>query len=217
MEGFKSFKPITVGLLSIVAAAASAGCGGNDGQTASTTTVSLPAASTTTVTATSEATKPGEAPGPAETATEDPRVTALERRAERTARDYIEALDARDGAAVCDLLAPGAIDEIDLPEPRGDCAASLDASIGYADPRGLPVWAGVRIRNTRVSELDGQSARVIASVATTFADRPEKSFEDDIVYLTRGGGGWLVTKPSTTLYRAVGISDIPPSVLAPPD
>ena len=40
--------------------------------------------------------------------------------------------------------------------------------------------------------------------------------EDDIVYLARVGERWLVAKPSATLYRAVGVADVPPSVLAPP-
>ena len=36
------------------------------------------------------------------------------------------------------------------------------------------------------------------------------------MYLTRSGEAWLVAKPSSTLYRSVGIADVPPSVLAPP-
>ena len=53
--------------------------------------------------------------------------------------------------------------------------------------------------------------------ATRFADRGEVSVEDDVVYLVReDGAGWLIAKPSSTLYRAVGIADVPPSVLAPP-
>ncbi|MDX6582005.1 MAG: hypothetical protein QOI10_1189 [Solirubrobacterales bacterium] len=211
-----SSRSISIGVLAAIGAVTVSGCGGGDRPVASTTTVPLPSASTTTVTSTSEATRPGEAPGPAETATADPRVNALERRAERTARDYIEALDARDGASACALLAPGVIDEVQLPEPRAGCAASLEASIGYRDPRGLPVWAGVKVTDTRIAELDGRSATVVASVVTTFADRDEKSIEDDIVYLSRNGGRWLVAKPSATLYRAVGIADIPPSVLSPP-
>ncbi len=99
---------------------------------------------------------------------------------------------------------------------RGDCAASVTASIGYRDPRGLPVWEGATVPNVRVSELDAPSATVVATVVTRFADRDEDSVEDDVVYLTRAGDRWLIAKPSATLYRAVGISDVPPSVLSPP-
>src|SRR5688500_14849275 len=48
----------------------------------------------------------------------------------RTVRDYVRALDGRDGERVCDLLAPRAIDAVDLPRDRGTCTASMTASIG---------------------------------------------------------------------------------------
>ena len=51
---------------------------------------------------------------------------------------------------------------------------------------------------------------------TRFADNREPSVEDDVVYLRRQGGRWLIAKPSATLYRAIGVGNIPPQVLAPP-
>ncbi len=192
-----------------------AGCGDDEPQAAPTVTVALPSSSTTPSASTTTPPPAGEPSGPAETATEDPRVNELEREADRTVRRYVEGLDARDGEAVCPLFAPGALDEVDFPESRGDCAASLAASIGYRDPRGLPVWDGATAPNIRVSEIDGPSATVVATVVSHFADR-EDSVEDDIVYLVRDGNGWLIAKPSATLYRAIGTADIPPSVLSPP-
>jgi hypothetical protein len=56
----------------------------------------------------------------------------------------------------------------------------------------------------------------VVTTVTRFADREEPSIEDDVVYLTRSGDDWLIAKPSSTLYRAVGIAEVPPSVLAPP-
>jgi hypothetical protein len=193
------------------------GCGDNTPQTAPTVTVAIPSTTSTTEASTTEAPPPAGAPSsPAETASEDPRVNALERDAARTVRAYVNGLDARDGAAVCALLVPGALTEVELPEPRSSCAASLDASIGYRDPRGLPVWEGAQPTVVRVLELGAGSAKVIATVVTQFADRDEDSVEDDVIYLTRSEGGWLLAKPSSTLYRAVGIADVPPSVLSPP-
>ncbi len=159
--------------------------------------------------------------GPAESGDEDPRPTSgeLGRAAVRTVIDYIDALDAADGAAVCAVLAPGALREVELPRPRADCARSLNASIGYRDPRGLPVWEGATATSVPVPELgaDVRMAKVVATVVTRFADRDEPSIEDDVVYLVRdSGAGWLIAKPSSTLYRAVGIADVPPSVLTPP-
>lgn len=200
------------------------GCGGGGGDDAqTTTTVVVPAPTTTSVpdeeqTTTTEP-PAGEPDGPAETATEDPRVNARERAAANTVRAYVAALDARDGEAVCALLAPGSLAAVELPERRASCGASVAASIGYRDPRGLPVWEGADVARARVIDLarSGDEATVIATVVTRFSDRPEASIEDDVIYLVRAGGRWLVAKPSSTLYRAVGIADVPPSVLSPPN
>jgi hypothetical protein len=159
----------------------------------------------------------GKPSGPAESGAGDPRVTKLEREAERTVRAFVAALDARDGERACGLLGSGALGQIELPKRRAGCAASLEASIGHRDPRGLPVWKGAEIARISSVEIDGEAAKVVATVVTQFADRDEPSIEDDVVYLTRDGAAWLLAKPSATLYRAVGIADIPPSVLAPPD
>ncbi len=206
-------KTISIGVLASLALAAT-GCGDDEPQTAPTVTVALPPTTTDATTAVPPPPE-GKPVGPAETATEDPRQNALERDALRTVTDYIEALDARDGATVCALFAPGALDEIELPEPEPDCAASIEASIGYRDPRGFPVWEGATVPNVRASTIDRGSATVVATVVSHFADR-EDSVEDDVVYLIRGENRWLIAKPSATLYRAVGIADVPPSVLSPP-
>jgi hypothetical protein len=216
-----------------VAVLALAGCGGGDESPAApTVTVSIPQSTATTAPAqgsTTAAPTPSTEPdgtGPAETATEDPRTNALERSAARTVRRYVDALDHRDGAAVCDLLAPGALDAVKMPVARGSCAASLDASIGYRDPRGFPVWDRTKILKLRKVEVDGPSAKVVVSIVTDFSDQGrDPSYEDDIVYLTRAGGNtgrsgtprWLVAKASSTLYRAVGTADVPLAVLSPPD
>jgi hypothetical protein len=156
--------------------------------------------------------------GPAESGAADPRVTELEREAERAVRSFVAALDARDGRRACALVAPRALDAVELPEQRASCAASFAASIGYRDARGLPVWDRAEVTEVRSVELGdgGKSASVVATVVTRFADRDQPSIEDDVFHLTRAFGEWLIAKPSATLYRAVGIADIPLSALTPP-
>jgi hypothetical protein len=154
--------------------------------------------------------------GPAESGDADPRLTELERQAERTARSLVAALNDRDGARVCSLFVSGGLDEVELPERRGDCAGSMSASIGYRDPRGLPVWASAKVARVDVTEIDAASATLTVTVVTEFADRGQPSIEDDLVYLSRDGDRWRIAKPSSTLYRAVGVADVPPSVLTPP-
>ena len=57
---------------------------------------------------------------------------------------------------------------------------------------------------------------MVATTVTHFAGNREPSVEDDLVYLRNEDGRWLIVKPSATLYRAIGVGDIPPQVLAPP-
>jgi hypothetical protein len=208
------------GLALVVAVLVLTGCGDDSSPSATTVTVTAPAADTSTTPATSAATTTQPEPdgtGPAETAAEDPRVNSLESSAGRTVSHYIDAVNAEDGEAICALLVPGAIEAMKLPVARATCAASLNASIGYRDPRGIP-WKHTELLKLRKVEVsNGRTATVLASIRTDFADRDEPSYEDDIIYLTRSSGQWLLTKPSATLYRAVGVADVPLAVLSPPD
>src|SRR5918995_3694963 len=109
---------------------------------------------------------------------EDPESAAI-----RAARGYLEGIDARDGPRVCELLVPGAIEGLELPQERADCAASLDASIGYRDPRGFPVFDRARVESIHGAAVAGERATVTATVITRFADRAEPSIEEDVIYL----------------------------------
>jgi hypothetical protein len=210
--------PEAVLLVSVALAAGVAACGDDDDETTTSPTQPSSAGTTTGDQARPDDNEPEpEEQDDSEGEPSEPRLSPDERAVARAVRAYVDALDQRDGAAACALLAPGAIDEVKLPEERGDCAASLEASIGYRDPRGLPVWKSARVVALPSLEVDGEQATVVATTVTQFADRDEPSIEDDVVYLTRSGEEWLIAKPSSTLYRAVGVADVPPSVLAPPD
>ena len=152
-----------------------------------------------------------------------PRLDPGQREVARVVRAYVAALDARDGGRACGLFVPGALAEVDFPRDRGSCGASLSASIGYRDPRGFPVYDRSRIGRIPSVMIDGAeaghlptSARVVATTVTHFAGNREPSVEDDLVYLRNEDGRWLIVKPSAALYRAIGVGDIPPQVLAPP-
>jgi hypothetical protein len=160
-----------------------------------------------------EAASPEADPEPTSDSSED---TILEREAEHAVRGYVDALVEGDGELVCALFVPGALEDFKLPVQRGDCAASLDASIGYRDPRGYPQWERAEVEAIRSVEVSGDEARVTATIVSEFADRDEPSVEDDVIYLSRSDDQWLVAAPSAILYRAVGAPDVPPQVLAPP-
>jgi hypothetical protein len=144
------------------------------------------------------------------------RLDPAQRRVANVARSYVAALDAREGARACRLIAPGALSKVSFPRERGSCAATVSASIGYRDPRGFPVFADARVARVAGVALNGSEARVTATTVTRFADNREPSVEDDLIYLQRAGAEWLIAKPSATLYRAIGVGSIPPRVLAPP-
>jgi hypothetical protein len=136
---------------------------------------------------------------------------------QQAASRYVAALSARDGAAVCSVLVAGALDAVELPKTKGGCGESVAASIGFRDPRGVPVFESAELVAFERVERSGDSARVTATVVTDFADRSEPSIEDDVIYLVRDGSDWLIAKASLTLYRAIGAAEVPLGALAPPD
>jgi hypothetical protein len=144
------------------------------------------------------------------------RLDPEQRRIARVVRDYVAALNARNGRRACALFVPRGLAAVRFPRDRGGCAPSLSASIGYRDPRGFPVYDRSRVARIRAVAITASSARVTATVVTRFAEGREPSIEDDVTYLRRQGGRWLIVKPDATLYRAIGVGNIPPSVLAPP-
>lgn len=138
-----------------------------------------------------------------------------EEAAASAARGYIQALDRRSGGAVCRAFAPDVLETVDFPVERGSCPATVEASLG-SSKRGRPAWRHSAMTDEVSAEVNDASARVVATVFTTYSDVREPTIEDDIVYLTRDGQRWLVAKPSLTLYRAIGDADPPASALSPP-
>lgn len=139
-----------------------------------------------------------------------------ERQVKRTVVEYVVALNDRDGDRVCALFAPGALEELQLPREGGDCGEAVTASIGYRDPRGFPQWEEAHLPRFRSTEVEGDEAKVTATIVSDFADRDEPSVEDDVIYLERRGRRWLMVQPSAILYRAIGAPDLPLDLLAPP-
>lgn len=139
-----------------------------------------------------------------------------ERAAAAAMRAYVRALARRDARAVCASFAPGALRGVRFPRERGSCADTVAASLGYRDPRGLPVWRSSRLAGPISAQVDGERARVVATVLTRYADDREPSIEDDVLYLERRAGTWRLVQPSATFYRAIGATEVPPSALAPP-
>jgi hypothetical protein len=133
-----------------------------------------------------------------------------------TVRSYIAALNRHDAARVCALLEPGALDASQLPKRRGGCPSSLRGSIGTKPRGGGPEWRRTSLVEVNAEALGHERARVNATVTTRFSDRNYVSVEDDVIYLERVDGRWLLAKPSGTLYRAVGFPEPPLSSLTPP-
>jgi hypothetical protein len=153
----------------------------------------------------------GAEPGPSGPAPE----TTDERAAASAARGYVQALDRRAGAAVCATFAPRALDGIEFPVERSSCPATVEASLGFKR-RGFPVWESSEMTDAVSAEVNGETARVVATIFTVYADVREPTIEDDIIYLRRSGDRWQIAKPSLTLHRAIGDADPPPSALSPP-
>jgi hypothetical protein len=120
--------------------------------------------------------------------------------AEAAVRSYIAALDERNVARVCALIV------------RGGCGAK----IGLHPADGGPAWLRTQIVEMKPEALGDSRARVTTTVTHRFSDRKYVSVEDDVIYLERLGGHWLIAKPSATFYRAVGYAQPPLRAFAPP-
>jgi len=157
--------------------------------------------------------QPGRPPGPSSR----DRAEAAEA-AEAAYIAYVDAINARDGEALCALLPANAERELRPPVEGGSCAARLGGSIGYADPRGYPVWERTIFNGVESVSVgaDTSTARITAAILTEFEDRGEPSVESDIAYLESRGGEWRLAKPTGALYRAIGRPELPPTVIAPP-
>ena len=147
----------------------------------------------------------------------DGKATSL-RRAERVYRDYVQAINAEDGEEICGrLIRPGFERTLRPPVSRGGCAASISASIGYADPRGFPVWEETTLSGIESAALGaGRRVTINASIVTAFRDRKQPSVESDIAYLEPSRGGYRLAKASGALWRAVGKADVPFDVVEEP-
>jgi hypothetical protein len=229
-----------LGAIALVAAAlALSGCGGSGGSDAGTASATGAGATTTAADGARVTGKlPPGAVGPVDTveeAAEGPAATEASPEAEAsgprstgdlagadrsaataTVRGYIAALDRRDAARVCALIAPGAIALGELPQRRGGCRGSLHASIGTRPSDGGPAWHRTQLVEVKPEALGDDRARITATVTHRFSDRKYVSVEDDVIYLERTGGSWLLAKPSATFYRAVGYAQPPLRAFAPP-
>jgi hypothetical protein len=227
------------GAIAIVTAAlALGGCGGSGGSDSGTTTAT--GAGTTTTGAdgaqvtgklplgavgpdtTEEAAEgPAAAEASPEAEASGPRSTGELAGADRSAatatvRDYIAALDRRDAARVCALIAPDGVDLGELPRRRVGCRGSVGASIGTRPSDGGPAWRRTQLVEVKPEALGDDRARITATVTHRFSDRKYISVEDDVIYLEKIGGSWLLAKPSATFYRAVGYAQPPLRAFAPP-
>ena len=221
------------GILVISMTVVAAGCGGSSERVASQTSTAGPPGTSTAPAITNAKLPPGavgpvhtdEGPAAAEASPEAPAEGpstgtlsgSQEEAVAQAVRDYVDALDRHDADRVCALFAPGALRLRELPVRRGGCVASLRASLGHHPRGGAPAWRRTEIISIKAVSVEGEGARVTATVTHHFADRKYVSVEDDVVYLEQPSGGrWLISKPSGTLYRAVGYAEPPLSAFEPP-
>ncbi|MGZ5321753.1 MAG: hypothetical protein ACXWZW_03250 [Solirubrobacterales bacterium] len=209
-------RPARAAAVLIAAAAVAAGCGDESGEPAGETTDDAPAMPSGVPPAgVPENEASPEAAAPASGSESE--LPAADEAAVRAAVEaYVAALNSGDGAAVCALAAPGAIPLSELPVRADGCAAALDASIGQTGRGGAPAWKRTRILEVTAVSVGPERARVTATVLHRFSDRGYRSVEEDVIYLDRIGGRWLLAKPSGTLYRAVGYPEPPLRALTPP-
>jgi hypothetical protein len=209
----------TGAILAASAVLALAGCGGSGGggtSVAQSVATSHPQTETITGklphgavgpvdTAEEEAEGPAATEASPEAQAEGPESTGELEGADRSGatavvQSYIAALDRHDETRVCALV------------EHGGCGAT----IGSRPAGGGPAWRHTEIVEMKPESLGDDRARVTTTVTHRFSDRKYVSVEDDVIYLERVGGRWLLAKPSATFYRAVGYAQPPLRAFSPP-
>ena len=140
---------------------------------------------------------------------------------EALARDYVEAINARDGARVCALMTADAAAELSAPERNVSCDRTVSGFIGYVEDAGMPEFLEYRLDGVRLGETQGEYSSIRLSLeARRRSTSAEQAFEtcrfEDTVWLTPEGGELRVAKPSMALHVAFGATNVQDGVLAPP-
>jgi hypothetical protein len=132
---------------------------------------------------------------------------------------YIKALNAHDGATVCQALLPAGTGKLRPPVAGETCAESVTASIGHSGPNGK--WVSAKVIGAPAVDGNDQSATLRATVENSYrasltiksvnggATKSQSSEvtlgkETETVKMRQTGGKWLLAEPDMTLFHAIG-------------
>ena len=136
-------------------------------------------------------------------------------------QDYVQAINARNGEAVCAFLTDDAVKQLGLDDAGLPCARGVAGFIGYVEDSGSPKF----LRYESVDAQEGAEEEGLRSVrlsleARFHSDSAGGTFEacrfEDIVWLEATGDGWQIAKPSLALHAAFGVTQFSGDSLDPP-
>jgi hypothetical protein len=130
-----------------------------------------------------------------------------------TAQAYVNAINAHDGKAVCDLMLPSVAYEFRI-EGWGECPKFVSAYIGYTEDSGSRKFVRAMILAAGPAEPRGELRSVPMAVQVTFEG--SDAVLDDVLWFVERNGSWRIAKASAVLYAAFG-GNAAEDVLAPPD
>jgi hypothetical protein len=140
---------------------------------------------------------------------------------EEVARDYVQAINARDGERVCGLMTEAVADEFSASDGSLSCDQTVTGLVGYVEDAGMAQFLQYRLVDVRPGATEGDYSSVHMSLdARRRSSSAAQAFEscriDDTLWLTREDGELRIAKPSLALYVAAGASTVQEEVLAPP-
>lgn len=140
---------------------------------------------------------------------------------EELARDYVAAINARDGERVCGLMTAGAAAELSIPDKNIPCERTVAGFIGYVEDAGMPEFLEYQLGGVRPGATQGEYSSIRLSLeGRRRSSSGEQAFEtcrfEDTVWLTHQGDDLRIAKPSLALYVAFGATNVQDGILAPP-
>jgi hypothetical protein len=138
-----------------------------------------------------------------------------------TARAYVEAINAKDGKTVCELLVESAAYELRIPD-WGECPKFVSALIGYAEESDTDTFQRARILDIEEGRRSGELQSVELKVEVHHFEqgneaKPRQATYDDVVWLVERDGRWRLAKASGLLYVAFDAYTVPDDLFEAPD
>lgn len=139
----------------------------------------------------------------------------------KLAREYVDAFNRRDGERICELYHPNLHEWLErtfvlAAQHEYGCAKTVESYIGHVEDNPQTEWLRASIVTLGRVEVTGERASVALTVRHTYAEKPPRKPEADVLHFVSHDGEWRLAKPGRVFLRALNAYNDPEGTLDPP-